>query len=118
MSKILIVDDNPHIIDMIQQALSKGDNDVKGFCDPFLALGYAIDNPPDLVIVDQMMPFIEGSQLIKEMKKAGIKSKFIIMSGFSQTFMRQDLDGLGVVKYLSKPLPNAILAEEINAVLH
>lgn len=117
MCRVMIVDDNPEQVELAKHSLEKQGDEVEGFSDPFLALAAAIDHAPDVILVDYNMPLIEGTRLIKEMKKAGVKSKFILISGFQETsdsltFRNGKADG-----YLGKPCLNEELFREVHSVL-
>jgi len=117
MPKIFVVDDNPAQVELAKRVLSYDGNVVEGFCDPFLALSAAIEEKPDLVIVDQVMPMMEGTQLIREMKKAGVTAKFIVMSGFAKVFELSSMQAAGVERCLLKPIRGVELSEAVHTVL-
>ena len=53
------------------------------FSDPFMALRHTFHEKPDLVIVDFMMPKMDGIVLLREMRKIGVDAKAIVMSGYT-----------------------------------
>lgn len=59
---------------------------------------------PDIAFVDINMPGINGLQFIREGKQRSPRTKYIIISGFSEFSYAQEAVELGVVKYLLKPL--------------
>lgn len=113
----MVVDDNPDQVELAVRILENRGDEVKGYSNPFLALSDAIDNTPDVVIVDQSMPLMEGSQLIREMKKAGVRAKFIILSGLDALKNHPDIRKGLADRFLRKPLPNEELFRAVHAVL-
>jgi CheY-like chemotaxis protein len=65
--KLLLVDDNPMVLGMLQQALSSLAK-VTSASDTADALLKAVDDPPDLVVCDYRMPGMDGRQLIEKLK--------------------------------------------------
>ena len=117
MCRVMVVDDNPDQVELTVHILESRGDEVEGYCDPFLALASAIEKNPDVIIVDQMMPFLEGSQLIREMKKAGVKAKYILLSGLERLYEHPDTRNGLADRYLKKPLPNDELFQEVHSVL-
>lgn len=60
-------------------------------------------NNPDIAIIDIKMPFINGLDVICYAREIGLKTKFIILSGFGDFEYAQKAIDLGVVTYLLKP---------------
>lgn len=117
MPTVYIVDDDPVQVEVANICLSKEGFTVKGFCDPFLALTKAIESPPDLMLVDQFMPQMEGLKLIKELRKAGVSCKFVLMSGMNMDKLRSRKNS-GICKYITKPDRVERITEGVKEVLH
>jgi HD-like signal output (HDOD) protein len=81
---IYIVDDQPEVLE-IATAIVRAmlpESVVTGFSDPVKALDAIRVNRPDLILSDQIMPGMPGSQLLEEARVASPASLRIIMSGF------------------------------------
>src|ERR1700682_2230659 len=65
--KLLLLDDNPMVLGMLQQALSSLAK-VTSASDTADALLKAVDDPPDLVVCDYRMPGMDGRQLVEKLK--------------------------------------------------
>ena len=65
--KVLLVDDNPMILDMLRQALAQFST-VQIMTDGADAMLKAIDEKPDLIIADHAMPGVDGLQLLQKIK--------------------------------------------------
>lgn len=80
-SKIMIVDDEPGIRELLSEALLEKGFDVTSAKDARESLMYLNKNDFDLLITDINMPRLDGIELLKKMKIKGRKEKVIIMSG-------------------------------------
>jgi CheY-like chemotaxis protein len=60
MTRILIVDDDPHIVEMLSEALSATGYDVASATHSLRAFDRAKEFRPDLILMDIMMPYLDG----------------------------------------------------------
>jgi two-component system alkaline phosphatase synthesis response regulator PhoP len=63
--RVFVVDDEPDVVDLMRTILETGDFGVEVETDPQLALSRLLDEPPDLLILDLMMPQLDGFELLK-----------------------------------------------------
>ncbi len=101
--KLLLVDDNPMVLGMLQQALSSLAT-VTPASDTADALLKAVDDPPDLVVCDYRMPGMDGRQLIDKLKSrpgtANFSSVLMASKGdIAERLSQQD----AADDYLEKP---------------
>jgi CheY-like chemotaxis protein len=101
--KVLLVDDNPMVLGMLQHALSAM-AEVKTASDGPDALLKAVDDPPDLLVSDYRMPGMDGRQLMEKLKSrtstAGIAVILLATKGdITERLSAQD----PVDDYLEKP---------------
>lgn len=68
-SKILVVDDNAYLVDILSFSLEMENYEVFKAYDGEEALKIIIDNPPDLILADIMMPKMDGFELCKKTKE-------------------------------------------------
>ncbi|MGA9308163.1 MAG: DUF4388 domain-containing protein, partial [Candidatus Sulfotelmatobacter sp.] len=73
--KLLLVDDNPMVLGMLQQALTPFAS-VVAAGDAADALLKAVDDPPDLVVCDYRMPGMDGRQLVERLKSRPATANF------------------------------------------
>jgi len=102
--KILAVDDENDVLLILKTAL-KDEYDVRTASNGPDALAMAEENPPDLVILDMMMPEMDGFEVLDELKKMPETSRVPVMflTGISdKSKIRQALDK-GTQYYLVKP---------------
>jgi CheY-like chemotaxis protein len=115
--KILIIDDEKPIVDLISDVLEKYSYE------PIVATKWtdaidAISNKsPDLILLDLKMPTIDGPSLLEFIRKEGIELPVIIVSGFITDEVAADLSELGVNGFVKKPFKVVQLKEAIEGVI-
>ena len=77
------------------------------------ALALARELKPDIIVTDIRMPGISGLDLIKQLHRAGIRAKIIIISGYSDFNYAQKAIKLGVSDYILKPVENPELVSVV-----
>ena len=120
-AKILIVEDEPQINRLIELVLvSDGFYNIKKAFDGLEALDMIKADKPDLILLDIMLPEIDGYELCKKIKEDEyLKSIKVIM--LTAKKMEEDvLEGFesGAIDYISKPFSNKILLARIKAHLN
>ncbi|MGD9015265.1 MAG: response regulator, partial [Candidatus Omnitrophota bacterium] len=103
--KILVVDDEPNIVDVISTRLKANNYEVVAACDGLQALELAKKERPDLVILDLMLPKMDGYQVCNQLKSEDdLKDIPIIMltSLGKANEIKEGLDK-GADAYVAKP---------------
>jgi two-component system OmpR family response regulator len=114
--RILVVDDEQSITDFIALGLRHEGFEVRTAADGRAALRAIDDFKPDLVVLDLMMPRMDGWQLCREI--AGQRSRgIIILSALDETSDRIQGLELGADDYLVKPFEFGELLARVRAVL-
>ncbi|RME73990.1 MAG: DNA-binding response regulator [Planctomycetota bacterium] len=117
METVLIVEDDPSIRLGLQKNLKFEGYDVLTAADGERGLQLAIDRPPDLIILDIMLPKISGFEICKTLKKNDINVPIIVLSAKDQDIDKiMGLD-LGADDYVTKPFNVRELLARINSVL-
>ena len=101
--KILIIDDEKHIAEAIKLNLRMMGHDVLHAINGFEGLTFYNEYTPHLVIVDLMMPEIDGFGVITEIRKKDAKIPILVISAKDQVKEKIKCLSLGVDDYLSKP---------------
>ena len=118
--RILIVDNDKDITIALQIGLEDGGFDVDTFNDPSLALKNFKPNYYDLVLIDIVMPDIDGFDLYERLKKIApdIKACFLTASEmYHEEFRKSEHYALDKDLFLQKPISNDDLIMEINRKL-
>ena len=120
MKKILLVEDDPFLIDIYTTKLKDSGFDVKVAADGDEALGTVKEEKPALVVLDVVLPHIDGWEILSQLKsdKELKKIKVIILSNLGQKEEVEKGLKLGATKYLIKAhyTPSQVV-EEIKKVL-
>ncbi|HPI94283.1 MAG TPA: response regulator [Deltaproteobacteria bacterium] len=102
---VMIVDDSRTSLHLLKQMLLKQDFIVKAFPRPEPALMWALENPPDLILLDIVMPGMDGFELCR-LLKAEEKLKdvpVIFISSKSEIKSKVMAFGIGGVDYITRP---------------
>ena len=115
--RILIVEDEFTLADVISTKLKKENYIVDTSYDGETGLENALTNIYDLIILDVMLPKIDGIEILKQLRNENIKSKIIMLTAKSQ--LEDKLDGLnnGANDYITKPFHIDELIARVNVQL-
>lgn len=119
-SKILIVEDETHINRLIELVLqSDGYFNIEKTFDGKEALEKIEQNPPDLILLDVMIPNIDGFALAKIIKNNPCLKNIQIIMLTAKKMEEDILNGFknGAIDYITKPFSNKILLARIKAHL-
>ena len=115
--KLLIVDDEPDLVDQLVKMLVRQRYDVDTAADGEAALNKVFDNSYDLVLLDIMLPKTDGLTVLKEMRAAGIRTPVLMLTAKGE--VEDKVRGLdyGADDYLAKPFATAELMARIRTLL-
>ena len=119
MFKILVVDDDPNLRVLLRQMLELRGFEVVDAEDGEDALNVVAEAKPDAVVLDVMMPIMDGITVCKRLRSQPETAQLpiIMLSGkASQEAVEEGLQA-GANKYLCKPIPMAELIEHVRDVL-
>jgi DNA-binding NarL/FixJ family response regulator len=114
--RVVLADDSPHFGDVIRSTLG-GAFHVVAVSDGRQAMTAVLDLDPDLLITDLSMPYLDGLQLVHELKKASCRTKIIMLTMHSEPdFISAALDA-GVLGYVLKARLSRDLVAAVDEVL-
>jgi PAS domain S-box-containing protein len=116
---ILVVDDNPDNLDLLFFFLSDADFKVEVATNGKSALQMIDESQPDLILLDVMMPGIDGFEICRRLK-ANESSKdipVIFMTALSETEDKVKGFSVGAVDYITKPVQEEVLKARITTHL-
>ncbi|MEW5719361.1 MAG: response regulator transcription factor [Chloroflexota bacterium] len=116
MSKILVVDDEPSIVDVLTYNLAKAGHQPVVARDGEQALKLARAEHPDLVILDLMLPGIDGLEVCRALRKDG-NLPIIMLTAKDEEVDRVVGLELGADDYIVKPFSTRELMARVKAVL-
>ncbi len=116
---ILIVDDEQDLLDMIEYNLRQQDYDVLTADNGQLGIQIAIENKPNLVLLDVMMPGMDGIEVCDRMKEDTDLRQIPIIFLTARGDEKTEIEGLnkGADDYITKPISTSKLLSRIKAVL-
>jgi DNA-binding response OmpR family regulator len=118
-AKVLLVDDDPVILKLLQVNFEMEGYTVSTACDGVEGLEKARAEHPDIVLLDIMMPRMDGLQVTKELKgnddTKGIP--IILLSAKAQASDVQAGKEMGADDYLTKPFDPLELLDRVNELL-
>ena len=117
MAKILIVDDEPRIRELIREHLQHAGYTCEEATDGSAALAVLSAGGIDLVILDIMMPFVDGMTCLKEIRARKMNVPVIMLTARSEEYDKlAGLEG-GADDYVVKPFSPRELVARVKAVL-
>jgi CheY-like chemotaxis protein len=114
---VLIVEDEPQLLMLMQLELDGAGFSTSLAADGNEALEAMRFSVPDLVLLDLMMPFLDGWGVLEEMRGWTSRPSVIVTSAIGLHAQRQRALGMGAAGYLVKPFPIEELLDLIRDVL-
>jgi len=119
MAKILVVDDEEHIVMILKDSLEFSGFQVVTAYNGQEALERTAEDHPDLIVLDIGMPKLDGWEVCRRLK-SDEKTKHIpviILTAYAQTSDQRKGAQLGADRFVTKPCDLTYLVEEINTLL-
>jgi two-component system cell cycle response regulator len=116
--RILVVDDEAEVRQAIVDALSHDGYPVCEAHDGDAALERLAREPFALVIVDIVMPRLDGLSVIKTARERGYRAAYVVMSGQTTWDLAVEAMRAGAADYLPKPFPLELLRLVVGRTLH
>src|SRR3990170_8606215 len=114
--RILLIDDDETLTSLLSEHLEAHDYGVEAASDGETGLGLSQASAPDLVVLDVMMPGMDGWQVLERLRHRG-DTPVIMLTAKDQEFDKLRAFHLGVDDYVPKPFSFAELTARIGAVL-
>jgi len=120
--KILIVDDEPDVSNVLKKVFERAGFDAESFDDPLLALENFKTSSYDLLLLDIKMPEMDGFRLYQEIKKIDSKVKICFLTAsemYYEQFRKEEaFCAFDKELFLRKPIANEELIEKIHAIFN
>lgn len=116
--KVLVVDDEEPILELLKYNLEKGGYDVKTASDGFIAVEKAKKFIPDLVLLDIMMPKMDGVETCRLLRAIPeLQNTFIVfLTARSEEYSEVAAFDVGADDYITKPIKPRALMSRIAAL--
>jgi DNA-binding NtrC family response regulator len=116
-ARILVVDDESDIRQLVQEILTEEGYAVDVAGSAAEARAACTRQPPDLVLLDIWMPDTDGISLLREWQHAGLGAPVVMMSGHGTVETAVEATRLGAVDYVEKPLSLSKLLRTVHSAL-
>ena len=115
-AKVLVVEDDPHAIELVRLYLSRDGHDVITSGDGLEGLRLARETHPDLLVLDLMLPGMDGLQICRIIREEADIPVIMLTARVEEEDRLAGLD-LGADDYVTKPFSPRELAARVRAVL-
>lgn len=114
---VLIVDDNPDILLLLETNLRRAGFGIVKASDGEIALREIDREPPDVVLLDLMMPVLDGWGVMERLAKSPSAPPVIVISAATSQSNVDRAYAMGAVGYITKPFILTEMIETLNEVL-
>jgi DNA-binding response OmpR family regulator len=115
-ARVLVVDDEPHIVELVRYNLAREGFEVAVAYDGHEALEQARAQPPDLIILDLMLPYVDGLEVCRHLRRASAVPILVLTAKDSEQDRVRGLE-LGADDYVTKPFSPRELVARVRAIL-
>ncbi len=116
-ARLLVVEDDPNIVELLSASLRYAGFDVATATSGSEAVAAAADHRPDLVVLDVMLPDLDGFEVIRRLRSAGERMPVVFLTARDATDDKIRGLTLGGDDYVTKPFSLEELTARIRAVL-
>ena len=115
MYRVLIADDEPHMLKFIEFTLRKGDFEILKANDGVQALKVAEAQKPNVIVLDVLMPGMDGVTALKNLKKNPVLKLIpvILLTARGHTLDHEEAKKAGASYYLTKPFSPTELLKQV-----
>jgi len=120
MAKVMVIDDEKDIAELVKLVLEIGKHEVVVVTEPETAVATALKADPDLILLDVVMPNVDGFDIFREIREQPALAKVPIAFLTSNNKSVDLMVGLHVMKaedYITKPFGKQELLDRVNALL-
>ena len=114
---VLLIEDEPNIAEAIRFLLSRDGLRVSHAAEGIAALGMLRQDPPDLVILDHMLPGLSGLEILTAIRSNAASRDLPVMMLTARGRDREMAERAGADRFMTKPFSNAEILSEVRAML-
>lgn len=114
-TRVLIAEDEPHIVESLSFVLRRSGYEVSSVLDGEEAMQRIRSERPDMVILDVMLPKLNGFEVLKQVKSDPLLQSIpvIILTAKGQAHDRRMAEEIGVDGFMTKPFSNRDIVDEV-----
>ncbi len=117
MRKILVVDDEPSIVTLLKFNLEQSGYSVLTAEDGNTGLDLALDEKPDLIVLDLMLPGMDGMDVCKTLRQEKMNTPILMLTAKDEEFDKILGLELGADDYMTKPFSPREVVARVKAIL-
>ena len=116
--RVLLIEDEPNIIEAVRFILSRDGWHVDTHSDGATAMEAVSHRPPDVVILDAMLPNRSGFEILRDLRAHDDTRDLpvLMLTARGQTKDRERAEEAGVSDYMTKPFSNSDVLERVRAL--
>ncbi len=118
MAKILIVDDESMICDLLKRSLEMEGFETDTAENGLVGLQKCTDDSFDLVVSDILMPEMDGITMMEKIKVAHPDMPIILITGYAKQYTARKATESGATDFLTKPFRNAEIMRSVRKALN
>jgi DNA-binding response OmpR family regulator len=118
--RVLITEDEPNIVESLTFILQRAGYEVSAVFDGEAAVRRLRSDPPDIMILDIMLPKMNGFEVLKLIKTDPVLKSLpvVILTAKGQAHDRQLAEQIGADAFITKPFSNRDLIQQIGLLRH
>lgn len=117
MNKILVIDDDVTALDIVDLLFEEQGFEVVRRADGVSALECVEESEPNIILIDLMMPRMNGQDCVREIRKRGIEVPIVAFTALDDPEVHQDAMNAGCNLVLTKPCKSKELVKQIERLL-
>ena len=117
MAKVLVIDDSEFVREFISDSLTDAGYEVLQAVDGTSGLESVKLHQPDCILLDVLMPDIDGLEVLKKIRTESIETPVLLMTGDDPGWVRRKCEEFGANGFLSKALYADKIVESVEEVI-
>ena len=117
MKKVLVVDDESSIVTLLKYNLEEAGFEVITASDGLEGLNKALEENPDVIVLDWMLPHMDGMEVCKELRLKKIQTPIIMLTAKDEEFDKVLGLELGADDYMTKPFSPREVTARVKAMI-
>ena len=113
---VLLAEDEANIVESITFLLERAGFEIRCEMNGLVALELALSDPPDVMILDVMLPGLDGLEILRRLRanKRTAQLPVLVLTAKGQREDRETALGVGADVYMTKPFSNSELVDAVN----
>ncbi len=117
MTRVLVIDDSSFQRKIISSVLAAEGHEVISAQNGLEGLAYLAGDLPDLVVLDLLMPEMDGLEVLARMREQGVRVPVIVLTADIQDSTKERCIRLGAAMFINKPVKKDALSAAVREVL-